>query len=183
MFAKLFGNSRSSEVPQELYGSVVAQARLPVFFTAAGFEDSVTGRFDVLALHLFLFSRRLVREDTSLTKSLNQEVFDCFTDSIDQALRELGIGDTSVPKRKKKLVRGFYALVADLAEPLDEQDIGTIAESLGNRFAGEAGRSGLAGHALATYVLAVSNQLDATPADALLQGRLDWPEAEPYFET
>ncbi len=123
MFSRLFGKSRSHEVPQQLYGTVVTQARQPVFFTHYGFADSVTGRFDVLALHLYLFSRRLVREDTDTSQSLNQEVFDYFTADTDRALRELGVGDTSVPKRKKKMIRTFYALVEEFGPALDAADI------------------------------------------------------------
>ncbi len=53
MFARLFKRLPANDVPQELYGSVVAQARQPVFFTDYGFHDTVTGRFDLVALHLF----------------------------------------------------------------------------------------------------------------------------------
>ena len=137
MFAGLFKRSRAHEVPQELYGSVVAQARLPVFFTDFGFEDTVTGRFDVVLLHLFLLSRRLVREDTPLSQSLNQEIFDHFTEETDRALRELGVGDTTVPKRKKKMIHSFYALVQDLSGPLDQSSKTSegLAQLVSARFA------------------------------------------------
>ena len=45
-----------------LYGMIVAQVRLGVFYTAYGIPDTVQGRFELLVLHLVLVLRRLGRE-------------------------------------------------------------------------------------------------------------------------
>lgn len=169
MFFRLFGRSRSHEIPQQLYGSVVAQARQPAFFTDYGFEDSVTGRFDVLALHIYLFSRRLVRQDEPVAESLNQEVFDYFTDDVDRALRELGVGDTSVPKRKKKLIRTFYALVDEFSEPLDLQNGDLICDRIIARF------PDVDEEKLCDYILHSANQLDETDFDEIRKGQVSFP--------
>lgn len=183
MFANLFKRSRNHEVPQELYGSVVAQSRNPVFFTDFGFEDTVTGRFDLVALHLYLFSRRLVREDTSLSQSLNQEVFDQFTDDTDRALRELGVGDTSVPKRKKKMIRTFYAMVEDFSEPLDHNDIDALINQIEKRFglSEESNSAPFEYQALAQYMMAASDDLDANPSDTIMTGQISWPDPEKFL--
>lgn len=168
----MFANRRSHEVPQQLYGNVVAQARQPVFFTSMGFEDTVTGRFDVLALHVYLFSRRLVRQDSKVAESLNQEVFDHFTDDVDRALRELGIGDTSVPKRKKKLIRTFYALVEEFSAKLDNNDRAGLLEKVAIRF------PGVDAAALSTYIFKTAEKLDAMAFDDILTGRLSFTPPE-----
>lgn len=180
MFSRIFGRSRSHEVPQQLYGTVVAQARQPVFFTRYGFADSVTGRFDVLALHLFLFSRRLVREDTDTARSLNQEVFDYFTADTDRALRELGVGDTSVPKRKKKMIRTFYALVEEFGPALDTEDPGAVREQVGRRFDGED-QDDACLNALSGYIMAAAAELDKIPAESIYKGIIAYPNAEAYL--
>jgi cytochrome b pre-mRNA-processing protein 3 len=179
MFAKLFKRSRASIVPQELYGSVVAQARQAAFFTNYGFEDTVTGRYDVVALHLFLFSRRLVREDTTLAQNLNQEVFDLFTDETDRALRELGVGDTSVPKRKKRLVHSFYAIVEELAAPLDTGDKASLARLIEARFSSKEGKFNSV--ALSEYVIEAAKSLDKVKSEDLFKGLLDWPSPDAFI--
>ena len=187
MFARLFKRMSATDVPQELYGSVVAQARRPVFFTDYGFPDTVTGRFDLVALHLFMLSRRLVREDTTVSRSLNQEVFDRFTDETDRALRELGVGDTSVPKRKKRLVHSFYALVEELSGPLDAKDADTLVARISKRF--DASEDKLIGEGqgefksrpLAGYLQATAAMLDSLPGDEILKGSLSWPEPQAYL--
>ena len=182
MFARFFKRIPASDVPQELYGSVVAQARQPVFFTDYGFPDTVTGRFDLVTLHLFLFSRRMVREDKPVAQSLNQEVFDRFTDETDRALRELGVGDTSVPKRKKRMVHSFYAIVEEFSGPLDANDADALIAKITTRFnaadARGAGQVEFKSRALATYLFAAVDILDATRCDELLKGRLTWPDPE-----
>ncbi len=45
-----------------LYGMIVAQVRLGVFYTAYRIPDTVQGRFELLVLHLVLVLRRLGRE-------------------------------------------------------------------------------------------------------------------------
>lgn len=183
MFSRLFSRKSKSKVPQELYGKVVMQSRNPVFFLRYGFQDSVTGRFDVLCIHLFLFSRRLVREDTPKTTSLNQEVFDIFIDSTDRALRELGVGDTSVPKRKKRLVHSFYATVGAFGAPLDDEDQKELSGAIEKRF--EGAEEGIAGKVpaatLASYVLETAAGLDRQPAEQILKGRIEWCDPSAFF--
>jgi len=176
MFQGLFKRSRTHEIPQQLYGSVVAQARNAEFFTRYGFEDTVTGRFDCLSLHLFLFSRRLVREDTSLANSLNQEVFDSFTADTDRALRELGIGDSGVVKRKKKMVHTFYAFVEEYGNLLDDENSQAIEALLSERFGASDAQDQFASDALAAYMLKSGEVLDAVSSQRIMAGELDWPD-------
>jgi cytochrome b pre-mRNA-processing protein 3 len=176
----LFGKARSHEVPQQIYGTVVAQARQPVFFTDYGFEDSVTGRFDVLALHLFLFSRRMVQEDSQVSSSLNQEVFDYFTADTDRALRELGVGDTSVPKRKKRMIHTFYAMVEDFSDALEKADADALLEKVIARFDGER-QSALQHKALTSYIIETTAGFDASSMDDILKGNIRHPDPADFL--
>ena len=97
----------------------MARARDPWFYDQVGIPDTVMGRFDMLALHVYLLARRFKGENTTESRSLSQKVFDLFVDDLDRALRELGVGDTTVPKRKKKMVRSFYGQIEDFDHHLD----------------------------------------------------------------
>lgn len=52
----LFRRRVRSDTISSLYGTIVAQARLPCFYREYGVPDTVNGRFDLLVLHLALFS-------------------------------------------------------------------------------------------------------------------------------
>jgi cytochrome b pre-mRNA-processing protein 3 len=174
MILRMFRSSRPDPVPQQIYGAVVAQARNPTFYTALKFADSVTGRFDVLALHMFLFSRRLSSQGDPRAPSLSQEVFDAFTAGLDDALRALGIGDTSVPKRKQAMVKGFYAQIDEFAPLMDAGNADALAKAISARFHG--GGEADASAQLATYMLKASAALAAQDFESICGGTLSWPE-------
>ncbi len=57
--------------------------------------------------------RRLGRGDDT-AKAVGQGVFDVFCDEMDDALRELGVKDTSVGKRMRALAEAYYGRTAGL---------------------------------------------------------------------
>jgi len=192
MIFNIFKRRDRSPIPQQLYGGLVAQARNPVFFTRYGFADTVTGRFDCLALHMFLFSRRMKHETSANAAELGQEVFDRFVENLDQALRELGIGDQSVPKRKKKLVHTFYGQIEDFDGPLTAGDRPALQKAVAARLfasgkgmdkppAVEAGADNPDMYAALTtdYILMAAAELEKVPAEEIMSGRLDWPSPAP----
>ncbi len=91
---------------EAIYGMIVAQAREPLFYQAMGVADTVNGRFDMVVLHLWLVLRRLrpVRGGAGQCQAL----FDHFCGDMDANLRELGVGDLTVPKRMQKFGEAFY---------------------------------------------------------------------------
>src|SRR5690606_13946368 len=91
----------------KLYGAVVAQARLPVHFTLHGACDTPEGRYEMIVLHLALLSDRLVGLG-SAGRSLAQRVNEAFVTDMDDAMREMGVGDLSVPRKVKKAAAGLY---------------------------------------------------------------------------
>jgi cytochrome b pre-mRNA-processing protein 3 len=90
---------------EAIYGMIVAQARLPQFYLRFGVPDTVNGRFDMVVLHLWMILARL-RAEGAVGEA--QQLFDRFCDDMDANLREMGIGDLTVPKRMKKFGEAFY---------------------------------------------------------------------------
>src|SRR5471032_825393 len=100
---------------EAIYGMIVTQAREPLFYRNLTVPDTVNGRFDLLVLHLWMVLRRLkpLEEGTVLSQML----FDRFCDDMDGNLREMGVGDLTVPKRMQAFGEAFYGRTAayDLA--------------------------------------------------------------------
>src|SRR5271170_5160708 len=83
MILAAFRRGRNTSNMPALYGAIVAQARLPVFYTLYGVEDTVEGRFELIVLHMVLLLRRLARKEGrsaagggSFDKALGQPLFD-----------------------------------------------------------------------------------------------------------
>ena len=89
----------------------MAQARKPDFYRTAGVPDTVQGRFEMIALHMFLVLHRLKQEGGTGT-DLAQNLFDLMFQDMDRNLRELGTGDLAVGKRIKTLAKELYGRIA-----------------------------------------------------------------------
>ena len=100
---------------EAIYGMIVTQAREPLFYRDLAVPDTVNGRFDMLVLHLWMVLRRLKPIEGGA--GLSQALFDRFCDDMDANLREMGVGDLTVPKRMQAFGEAFYGRVAayDLA--------------------------------------------------------------------
>ena len=105
MFPLFRRSSRQDTIPT-LYGTIVAQARLPSFYREYGVADTVNGRFDLLVVHLALVIDRLAEGPES--REAGQALFDHFCRDMDHNLREMGIGDLSVPKEMERIGQAFY---------------------------------------------------------------------------
>ena len=107
---------------RKVYDHLVMQARLPIFYQSYHVADTLSGRFDMIVLHTFLFFHRLKGED-SVAKEFGQEVFDTFFEDMDRSLRELGVGYQAVPKRIKKMGEAFYGRISAYDAALERKII------------------------------------------------------------
>lgn len=113
-FTPFCARRRNLSDASKLYGAIVAQTRLPVFYQRFGVPDTLEGRFLILSLHLFVVHHRLKAEGESAS-GLAQDLPDRFTADMETVLREIGVGDLSIPKK----VRGVAAAGASLLETLE----------------------------------------------------------------
>jgi cytochrome b pre-mRNA-processing protein 3 len=115
-----FNHFRKPRTPQRgtieaIYGMIVTQAREPLFYRDLAVPDTVNGRFDLLVLHLWMVLRRFRSAEGAA--NISQVLFDRFCDDMDANLREMGVGDLTVPKRMQAFGEAFYGRAAayDLA--------------------------------------------------------------------
>jgi cytochrome b pre-mRNA-processing protein 3 len=163
---------------EQLHGKIVAAARHPALYTELGAPDTLDGRFEMVALHAGLLMRRLTGA-AGVGADLAQEVADCVFRHFDDGLRELGVGDTSVPKRMKKLAEAFYgrnkAYAAGLAEESDDLLTQALARNVyGAREIDAAPRA----RALARYVREISAALNGQHVADFARGEAFFPEPD-----
>jgi cytochrome b pre-mRNA-processing protein 3 len=170
-----FRRNRARRTIAALYGTIVAQARDPIFYRDLGVADSLEGRLDLLMLHVILVLRRLERGGPALA-ALDQELFAHFCRDMDGNLREMGVGDLAVPKRMQRIGEAFYGRRAVYDRALAESAGAGLAATLQrNVFGGAAGGSAAA-RVLALYVRQAEAQLAAQDAAALAAGTLAFPD-------
>jgi cytochrome b pre-mRNA-processing protein 3 len=174
MILSLFRKNTDTAPVYAVYSAIVAQSRQPRFYADWLVPDTVTGRFDMISLHLALLFRRL-RAETGAQKEFSQAVFDLFFKDMDRSLREMGVGDLGVPKRIQKMGNIFFGLLAAMNDPMDQGDtVGLQAVLSRNVFDGAAGAHV---EALAEYLLAEDRALAAQPVEAITGGSLNFEAA------
>ena len=155
----------------------VEQARQPRFYTEMGVPDTVDGRFDMIALHVFLVLRRL-KPENARSKATAQALFDTMFDDMDRGLRELGAGDLGVGRRVKVMAKAFYGRIAAYDQGLLSDDENLDEAVLRNIFRGEQGSRDRA-RLVASYIREQAASLKDQSLDALLSGRVRFDNPGP----
>ena len=149
-----------SETAISLFSTAVEHARRPVFYERFGVPDTLDGRFDLLALHLFLIMRRLKRAGDS-GGILAQQMADLLVTNLDETLREMGVGDLSVGKRVKAMVQAFYGRIAAYDRGLLAGDDSVLQDAVRRNLYRDAPPSELAVEAMASYIVRNERHFDA----------------------
>lgn len=174
MILPLFRKNTATAPVYAVYRAIVAQSRQPRFYADWLVPDTVTGRFDMISVHMALLFRRL-RAETGAQKHFSQAVFDLFFKDMDRSLREMGIGDLGVPKRIQKMGNIFFGLLAAMNEAMDSGDRAALQAVLArNVFDGATGPHV---EALAEYLFEEDQTLAGQPATAIIDGALSFEVA------
>ena len=170
VFERLFKGRRQQRPAEAVYDAVVAQARCPVFYTDYGVADRFEERFDLLVLHVHLVVRRLTEGGAAVRA---QELFDALFFDMDRTLRAIGVGDMSVGKRVKDMIRAYYGRTAAYESALEDPQALALALAR-NVFGAEAAGPGAL--RLARHVRATVDALAAQPVAELAAGRVRFPD-------
>jgi len=172
---RLFRPRPALNAGRALYLRAVEQSRSPALYSQLGAPDSIEGRFEIYSLHVVLLLDRL-RGQGDLATEVSQALFDTYLKDLDNALRELGVGDMSVGRKMRKLGEAFYgrgksyeaafAALPDTAE-LTALVIRTVYADADPEPAPR----------LVAYILGQRAALAGQPLDRLLAGEVDWQAA------
>jgi cytochrome b pre-mRNA-processing protein 3 len=186
------------------YIALVTAARNPFFFTALSVPDTIDGRFGLIVVHLFLLQHRLLnspavneamRSPTGEPEGSErggavagagrppreaQEEFcrflsEAFFADMDNSLRELGVADTGVSHRIKKMGRAYHgSLQAYTAGLADAQ---AMKSALARNLYGTVEQGDVTVLArMAQYISAASTALATADAATIMNGSYVWPE-------
>jgi len=164
---------------EAIYGVIVAQARQPAFYLNLGVPDTVEGRFDLLIVHLWLVLRRMKALEMV---EASQQLFDYFCNDIDANLREMGVGDLTVPKTMKSVGEAFYGRVHAYDAAWEDASGAGLRVALARNVMNKPMEPAVAA-GLASYVRRAGASLDKVEKAALEAARFQFPEAMPSQDT
>jgi cytochrome b pre-mRNA-processing protein 3 len=167
LLSRLFGKSQDLRAPvRPLWHRVVELAREREWYADCGVADTVTGRFDALALVLALVMLRMEREEALIAPSAL--LSELFIEDMDGQLRQAGVGDLVVGKRIGKLMGALGGRITALREalPLGEAALTEVAAR--NVTLTETGDTAK----IAARLKALAVCLDGLSGEDLLAGRI-----------
>jgi cytochrome b pre-mRNA-processing protein 3 len=175
ILARWFGRGPGDRTSRAVYDRIVAQARAPAFYASLGVPDTPEGRFEMLALHLFLVLHRLKRErNDPAMAGLAQRLADHLVADMDANLREMGAGDLGVGRRVKRMAGALYGRIAAYEAGFDAGEA-ALAHTLRRTVFATATPADAQVAATLRYLLAARDRLAARPAADLAQGTIDFP--------
>jgi cytochrome b pre-mRNA-processing protein 3 len=174
MLKWLTGPSDLDRKAEKLYGAVVTAARRPAFYAELGVPDTPEGRFELVALHLFLVLDR-VKDHGAAGRALAQRTIETFVTDMDDCMREMGVGDLTVPKRVKRAAAVFYERSSAYRAALMEAGEAPIAQVLKDAIVVAPGSAAIHAEALARYVRAADNDVSHVPFEQLQAAKITFP--------
>jgi cytochrome b pre-mRNA-processing protein 3 len=159
-------------VAGQLYAACVAQARQAVFYTDFKVPDTLDGRFDMILLHVHLLGRHLSGHEMS---DLGAALTDIMFEDMDQSLREMGVGDSSIGKRVRKMADAFLSRSTAYHAAL-EAGGGDLPAVLKERIYRDVTVEGDVVQSLAAYIKQVAADLETQPGEALRGGHVTFPQ-------
>jgi cytochrome b pre-mRNA-processing protein 3 len=170
----LFRNKARDAAIARLYEEIQAQARHPSLYLDFRVPDTVEGRYDMLVLHVFLVLHRLGRTPADIGRQA-QALCDHFFAEMDRALREMGVGDVTVPKRMKSIAEVYAGCSAAYAAGLAEPDDTALAAALSRNVYDRPDGGAEAAPALARYARRVATHLAGRSPHDILTRPIDFP--------
>ena len=171
MIFKLFRRNPNEVLIARLHGEIMAQARNPVLFLDYGVSDTPEGRFEMVALHVLLAVRRL-QQLPAPGPDIAQDITDEMFRHFDIAFREMGVADTTVPKRMKKYASAWMGRARAYGAALDSRDAPALAAALARNVYVDADVNHEGAARLSRYILASERALAGADTGVFLTGPL-----------
>ncbi len=171
MIFRLFRKDNRRIAIAALYERIATASRAPGLYAGLGLPDTIEGRFESLSLHMVLALRSL-RGRPHPADDVARDLTDAFFRDMDASLREMGVGDTVVPKRMKKVAASFYGRAHAYDGPLNDADEAGLAVALGRNAYGTDAPAA----PLARYALAADRALVAQGLETLMDTGPAFPE-------
>ena len=143
-----------------LLDQAMREAIQPVFYAEMDVPDTFDGRYEIATLHIMMIMHTLNKQGAEGQK-LAQALFDVFFVRMDRTLREIGVGDLSVPKQMKKMMNGFNGRAQSYRAALVQGDKAALMDALTRNVYGKVEQPDSASvEKLAEYVMLKFNKIE-----------------------
>ena len=94
------------------FNNILLLCRNTLFYTKFGLIDTFQNRINLIFIHIsFIFIKIKRKDKNKIYKNFQQAIFDLVFEKIEQNMREIGFGDTTINKNMRFLVKTFYNIL------------------------------------------------------------------------
>jgi cytochrome b pre-mRNA-processing protein 3 len=177
MFRWFAGRAARKDAAEKIYDAIVAQSRNPGFYIHCSVPDTLSGRFDMLVIHMFIVLQ-ILKIGGREGQLLAQEIVEAFIREMDTMVRDLGVSDRNVPKEVRKIAQLFYGQLLAYSTTMQRNDMSGLAEEIWKSFqsADSTSEQPVVADDLAQYIHQSIKNIQEMPLNMLLQGNIRFPE-------
>ena len=171
----LFGYKKLKNVGYKLFSKIIEQSRVSEFYSRLGVEDSLDGRFDLMAVHMVILLDKLDQEkDNKKSARLKRILQEIMFDNLDLTLREIGVGDLGVGKKIKVMAEAFYGRMTVYQAAFKEGDTDLISEALlRNLYRGKVIDKNILSD-MSAYVRKQHKNIASQPISEIMHGEIEF---------
>jgi cytochrome b pre-mRNA-processing protein 3 len=159
-----------------IYDKVVAQSRNPVFYTDIGVPDDLSGRYDMLVIHLLILVVALKKFEEDHASELRQHVLQSFTLEMDAIVRDLGMAEGHVEQEVRKIMDLCARQMIAYESAIANGDKKALSNEIVSAFKSANEDSEVNGRVLSEYVFNSISSFQAQPISLISEGRIEFPE-------
>ena len=168
LLSRLIGKRRDLREPvRPLWHRIVEIAREKHWYAQCGVTDSISGRFDVVALVMALVLLRMERDPALAEPSVR--LTELFVEDMDGQLRQSGVGDPTVGKHIGTLMGTLGGRLGAMRESMPRGEAALLPVLERNMTLNQEADIGL----LAERTIALARQLEALSDEDLLAARIE----------
>ncbi len=165
-----------------IYDKIVAQSRNPIFYTEIGVPDDLSGRYDMLVIHVLIFLLPLKRFKENDAYRLSQHILKSFTMEMDAIVRDLGMADGNVEQEVRKIMDLCARQMIVYENSIVNGDKRALANAIVAAFKGANEETKVNGGVLSEYMFNSINRFQTQPFSSISEGRIEFPEILPHGE-
>ncbi|MFV0295618.1 MAG: ubiquinol-cytochrome C chaperone family protein [Hyphomicrobiaceae bacterium] len=109
----------------ELYSRIVAHSRRRQIYADCGAPDTMDGRLEIILLMVILVLNRL-KDEGEAGARLGQRLMETLVTDLDDAYRQIGIGDDGIARRVPRLAGALRERAQDYGGALEADRDGTV---------------------------------------------------------
>ncbi len=175
MFDFLSKKKKLNISAHKLFSKVIEQSRDTFFYTDLDVEDSLDGRFDLMAIHMTLVIEKLDNnQDNADAGQIKRHLQEIMFDNLDLTLREIGVGDLGVGKKIKVMAEAFYGRMTTYQKLFKNKDVEQMSLAIGRNLYRGHDVNKIILSKISSYVYGQVTHINNQSIQDILDGNIDF---------